>query len=213
MKVFVDTSALYALIDEDDPMHLAAVRTLRGLRGVAELVTHNCVVVEAITLVRRRLGPAAETRLIDDVLPVIATIWVDEVTHRVALAGYRAQGGSGSLVDHLSFAVMHAANIDMAFAFDIDFERHGFRQAPQPPTEPPPKRLSEADATYAPDPGLEPSLVSVAEIAERSGRPSNTIQSWRRRHRDFPRPIAKLASGPVWTWPSVEAWIAERARR
>lgn len=55
-------------------------------------------------------------------------------------------------------------------------------------------------------------VVSVTEIARRTGRPVNTIQSWRRRHRDFPKPIVQLAAGPIWNWPAVEAWVASRGR-
>lgn len=53
-------------------------------------------------------------------------------------------------------------------------------------------------------------LVSIAEIAARSARPVNTVQSWRRRHDDFPAPLASLATGPVWMWPIVERWINSR---
>lgn len=204
MKVFVDTSALYALIDAGDPMHLVAARTLSDLRGVAELVTHNYVVVETITLVRRRLGQAAELRLIDAVLPLLGTIWVDEATHRAALAGYRG-GGSSSLVDHMSFAIMRAEGVAFAWAYDRDFEREGLG-LPATSAARKARQLSERTAPYE----AASDLVSVAEIAARSGRSPNTVQSWRRRHRNFPRPIATLAAAPVWEWSDVAAWIDAR---
>jgi predicted nucleic acid-binding protein len=204
MKVFVDTSALYALIDEADPMHLVAARTLGGLRGIAELVTHNYVLVETITLVRRRLGAAAELRLIDSVLPLIGTIWVDKVTHNAALAGYRG-GGSSSLVDHVSFAVMRAEGVTFAWAYDRDFEREGLGLPAIQATRKP-RQLSGSTTAYE----SASDLVSVAEIAARSGRSVNTVQSWRRRHPDFPAPVATLAAAPVWAWPGIERWIARR---
>jgi hypothetical protein len=52
------------------------------------------------------------------------------------------------------------------------------------------------------------SLVSVAEIAQRAGVAWSTVQSWRRRHADFPAPLVTLAAGPVWDWADVERWIA-----
>lgn len=55
-------------------------------------------------------------------------------------------------------------------------------------------------------------LVSVTEIAERAGTTPGTVHSWRRRHADFPRPIAELAIGPVWSWPDVERWLAVERR-
>lgn len=211
MKVFVDTSALFAVLDERDPNHVAAGATWDALLDEAELVTHNYVHLEAEALVRRRLGRDAAAVLIDVLLPALTTVWVDEPMHRAAVEAWRVGGGT-SLVDYVSFAVMRNAGIDVAFAFDADFERHGFRRAatPHPPTR---GRLSEASATYEVSLSGETDLVGVAEIAARSGHPTSTIQSWRRRHAGFPTPYAHLASGPIWRWPSVEAWIRAEPRR
>jgi len=55
-------------------------------------------------------------------------------------------------------------------------------------------------------------LVSVTEIAQRAGTTPGMVHSWRRRHPDFPPPVAQLAIGPVWDWPPVAAWLA-RPRR
>jgi predicted nucleic acid-binding protein len=205
VKVLVDTSALYALLDEADIRHPDAVRALDELRGRVDLVTHNYVVVEAVSLVRRRLGPDAEIRLIDTFLPLIDTIWVDPGTHRAAVAAYRAAGRQASLVDHVSFELLRAEGIPYAWAYDRDFEREGLRL---PPVGEPrgPGRLSEAKTAY--DHGSD--LVSVAEIAARSRRSPNTVQSWRRRHADFPAPVATLAAAPVWDWSDVQPWIARR---
>ncbi len=129
MTAFVDTSALYALLDQDDANHDRALATFRHLRG-RDLVTHSYVVVEAVALVSRRLGWAAVERLIDGVLPVIRVIQVDEATHAAALRAFRVARSVGvSLVDQASFAVMRAEGIDQAFAFDQDFATEGFSQA------------------------------------------------------------------------------------
>jgi uncharacterized protein len=205
VKVLVDTSALYALLDEADERHHEAIATLEALQGRVDLVTSNYVGVEAISLVRRRLGADAESRLIDVFLPIIDTIWVDPGAHRTALATYRAAGRGASLVDHASFEVMRAEGITHAWAYDRDFERQGFGLPPGR-AERHPRRLSEGKAPYD-----SPSdLVSVAEIAKRSGRSANTVQSWRRRHPDFPAPVATLAAAPVWDWSDVAPWVARR---
>jgi hypothetical protein len=34
----------------------------------------------------------------------------------------------------------------------------------------------------------------------------STVHKWRRRHDDFPQPVAELRAGLVWAWPDVEAW-------
>ena len=48
MTTFVDSSALYALVDEADPAHQAAMMWLEGISGAdpERLRTHNYVVVE-----------------------------------------------------------------------------------------------------------------------------------------------------------------------
>lgn len=207
--MFVDTSALIALLDEDDERHLEAGETFRWLATTAELVTHNYVHVEALAVATRRLGHEAAQTLMDSILPMMSTIWVDEVVHRSALATQRAARGRASLVDQVSFGVMRRSGIEVAFAFDSDFELEGFRR-PNAPKHDQPTRVSEAVASYGSTRAAVSDLVSVAEIATRAGRPVNTIQSWRRRHNDFPSPVAQLAAGPIWNWPAIAMWISAR---
>ena len=126
MTVFVDTSALYALLDEADLYHKAAVSTLASLRGT-ECVTHAYVVVETLALAGRRLGWGAVTRLLDGILPILEVRMVDEELHRSTMLAYRESGSDRvSLVDRTSFALMRRERITQAFAFDDDFAREGF---------------------------------------------------------------------------------------
>jgi hypothetical protein len=56
-------------------------------------------------------------------------------------------------------------------------------------------------------------LVGAAEIAERLGSKRTTyVHDLKRRHPDFPVPVAKLKSGLVWAWPDVEAWARATGR-
>lgn len=126
MIVFVDTSALYALLDQDEDMHRSASEVFHVLRG-QRLVTHAYVVVETAALVARRLGPDATARLLESILPVIEVEAVDSSLHREAVAAYRAAGSrSVSLVDRTSFQFMRRHAITTAFAFDDDFPAAGF---------------------------------------------------------------------------------------
>ena len=77
MSVFVDTSALYAVLDDDEPTHFRALDTWRVLVRGTQLVTHNYVIAESCELVRRRLGSAAVLDLTDKMLPIIDVIWID----------------------------------------------------------------------------------------------------------------------------------------
>jgi predicted nucleic acid-binding protein len=128
----VDTSALYAFLDRRDANHATARATFELLLGSGDgLVTHGYAVVETCALVQRRLGALAVRSLFDDLLPVIDTWPVDEETHRLAVAALLGSGSrTVSLVDWTSFTLMRGRGVDRAFAFDADFDHHGFPTIP-----------------------------------------------------------------------------------
>ncbi len=126
MRVFVDTSALYALLDEDDANHGRAAKAFAELRE-SELTTHAYVLVETLALVSRRLGWEAARRLLDGLLAVVTVVPVDPGTHDSALAAFRDAGSSQiSFVDRTSFAFMRSNRLPAAFAFDSHFVSAGF---------------------------------------------------------------------------------------
>jgi uncharacterized protein len=126
VTAFVDTSALFALVDEDDENHQAAVASLRALRGI-QLLTHSYVLVETLALLGRRLPWAATERMIDVFLPLIDVHPIDGALHRAASVTYREAGSAAvSFVDRASFAFMRTQAVSRAFAFDSDFEQNGF---------------------------------------------------------------------------------------
>jgi predicted nucleic acid-binding protein len=136
IPVFVDTSAIYAVLDADDVNHDIAnagwQQLLNGLESDdLEAVTHGSVVVEVTALAQRRLGMKAVKVVLDDVIPLFSTIWVDQALHDRATAAMLAAGlRSVSLVDWTSFEVMRRRAIEMAFAFDDDFQARGFVSFP-----------------------------------------------------------------------------------
>lgn len=128
MKAFVDTSALYALFDEDDVRHGQARDTLarwhdEGIR----LVTHAYVVVESLALVHARLGRGALRRLAHGLLPIVDWHAVPRDLHDRALAAYLADRGRASFVDWTSFTFARDEGLEGVFGYDRDFERQGFR--------------------------------------------------------------------------------------
>lgn len=126
MTVFVDTSALYALLDADDDGH---DRALRGRDAIVDdmLVTHGYVVAETISLVRRRLGPEAAVRVIEELLPALDIVDVDAQLREAATRAFRAAVRSSiSFVDQTSFVFMRRHEIVRAWALDADFATAGF---------------------------------------------------------------------------------------
>jgi len=56
-------------------------------------------------------------------------------------------------------------------------------------------------------------LVGAHEIAERLGvRRPQVVHDWRRRHKDFPKPVAKLKTALVWDWREIRAWAQKTGR-
>ncbi len=130
MTVFVDSSALYGVLDDVDPNHAKLAEALRELRGHS-LLTHNYVVVESATLVRRRLGATLARRLLLDILGPVEVVWVEESIHRAAISAFLAsEANRPSLVDFTSFEVMRLRGVTQALAVDRDFADAGFEVLP-----------------------------------------------------------------------------------
>lgn len=56
-------------------------------------------------------------------------------------------------------------------------------------------------------------LVGAAEIAERLGwAHPQTVHTTRRRHPEFPPPVARLRQALVWSWPEVASWARDTGR-
>lgn len=132
MTVLVDTSALLALLDDDDLEHARAVGAFQALREQREhLRTHSYVISETAALAQRRLRAPALTALFERLLPLIETTFVDEAMHLSAVAMLLARTPTRvSLVDFVSFEMMRGEGIVRAFAFDDDFQRAGFATVP-----------------------------------------------------------------------------------
>jgi len=130
VSVFVDTSALFALLDAEDAGY-PVVRPAwdRGLDDAAGFVTTNYVLLEAVTLVQARLGLEAVRVLASELLPMIQPLWVGGTEHD---AGFQALLTAGrrrlSLVDCVSFAVMRSRRIDEYLGLDPHFDEQGFRR-------------------------------------------------------------------------------------
>ncbi len=127
-EVFVDTSALLALINAGDENHARAARAFVNLQSrQASLVSTSFVLVETYALIGRRLGVDAVRTFRMAFAPLMAVVWVDETLHNAGLdLLLERRKRLLSLVDAVSFVAMRQRNIAAAFAFDAHFPHEGF---------------------------------------------------------------------------------------
>ncbi|UCC82918.1 MAG: PIN domain-containing protein [Gemmatimonadota bacterium] len=132
MSVFVDTSALYALLVRTEEDHDIVVDAFSGLlKAHRRLVSTNYVLLETCALLQHRFGLAAVRDFENRLVPLLGVHWVDEGLHRRALERLFSTDRRGlSLVDSVSFVLMEAEGIQEALALDQDFEDQGFQVIP-----------------------------------------------------------------------------------
>jgi len=133
-RLFVDTSAWYALADTSDAHHREASQLLPiALQQYNALVTTNHVVGETYTLIRTRLGYSPVQAFIENMRRSLRVIRVfipepwEEETYDL-LRRYSDQ--DFSFVDGTSFVAMQALGLKEAFAFDHHFEQMRFVRKP-----------------------------------------------------------------------------------
>lgn len=129
LRVFVDTSAYYALVDRGDAAWAGADQ-LRGLlaRHAARFFTTSSVLAETHALVLSRFGAPIALRVLDSIdnsssTTVIRPTTSDEDRARSILHDYADK--DFSLTDATSFAVMERLGLDAAFTFDHHFAQYG----------------------------------------------------------------------------------------
>lgn len=132
MNIFVDSSALLAVLDRSDCNHAAAkARWIEVLRAGDELVIHNYILIETSAAVLRRLGFEAVRVFERDVVPVLHVVWVTREIHEAAAAAHLVAGRRTlSLVDCVSFEIMRRTGVRSAFAFDRHFSEYGYEITP-----------------------------------------------------------------------------------
>ena len=129
MRVFVDTSAFYAVLDRDDANHTEAKNVwTRLVLEAATFLTNNYVLVETAALLQHRLGVAAVRVFQEEIVPLLRVDWISEERHRGAMEAVLAAGRKKlSLVDCVSFQTMRENGVRSAFCFDAHFREQGFK--------------------------------------------------------------------------------------
>ena len=131
-KIFVDTSALYALISTEDQNLTLAVATWKYFLERGDLLlTNNYVLVECFALIQNRLGIEFIRTLQSNIVQFLQIDWIGEQQHTSSVhdvfTGNRRQL---SLVDFSSFETMRRLGIRKVFSFDEHFREQDFEVIP-----------------------------------------------------------------------------------
>jgi uncharacterized protein len=131
-KIFVDTSALYALISTEDQNIAPAVTTWENmLEGGDILFTNNYVLVECFALIQNRLGIEFTRALQSNLVPFLQIDWIGEQQHLSSVNDVlTANRRQLSIVDCSSFESMRRLGIEKVFTFDEHFREQGFEIIP-----------------------------------------------------------------------------------
>lgn len=123
MRVFVDTSAFYALADEDDKNHPQAKAAYKDLLKNDQLITSDYILLESWFLISHHLGKDAALKFWDGLISGnIEMVDLDFLTRQRAreiINEYPDQ--SFSLVDATNFALMEKEEIEKVFTFEPNF--------------------------------------------------------------------------------------------
>jgi len=131
MIIFVDTPALYALLDADDHNHESARAVWASWLEQPLLMCTNYVILESMALIQHRLGMDAVRSFQEEMVPLFDVHWITPELHAAATSALLAAGRrSISLVDWTSFEVMRRLGIRDAFTFDRHFAEQGFACLP-----------------------------------------------------------------------------------
>jgi len=108
-NIFADTSFIVALLYTDDSNHALAVEIFRDVAALKIRVVSTWeVVLETVTLLRRRAGYRFARMFVTDVFPEIELILTTESEHLEALSVFleRSRGREISLCDAVSYVIV-----------------------------------------------------------------------------------------------------------
>ena len=127
--IFLDTSAIVAMVDRRDEFHERALKTAEDLSGDEhQLWTHSYLIVEASAVLQRKLGIGNSLTLLTRSEDIAKIHWVTPEEHERAVyrLGQRNRRNL-SFVDCVSFVLMEKLGCVDAFTYDADFETEGFK--------------------------------------------------------------------------------------
>jgi predicted nucleic acid-binding protein len=131
MRVFTDTSGIFALMASNDLNHQEAKKCFDYFsRMDTQLVTSSFILVETTALLQKRTGMESVYDFHSKIFPLLDTVWVNNDLYNKAVQRLLIRGKKEiSLVDCISFEIMESNEIKTAFSFEKHFEEMGFNLA------------------------------------------------------------------------------------
>ena len=131
-KIFVDTSALFALLATEDYLsNMAADIWDELIETQQTIITNNYALVECFALTQSRLGLDFVRHLQANIVPLLTIDWIDAEQHEAIVEDVlTANRRTLSLVDCSAFNTMRRLEIDTVFTFDPHFSDLGFNIIP-----------------------------------------------------------------------------------
>jgi predicted nucleic acid-binding protein len=128
MKIFMDTSAFYALASRNDTFHHQAKEIFEKISEKSDLITTSYVLIETLALLQNRGGHAVAAQFSDSVREGnwLTILWITEHLHQKGCTLFKTGKKDVSFVDCVSFAAMRQQGIERFFGFDEHFEHAGF---------------------------------------------------------------------------------------
>lgn len=137
MRLFLDTTALVAIEDQDDANHRKAIdfrqKIARSETPFRKLYTSNYIIDEALTLLRMHCGHSVAVgfRKTLEASKLVSVLWITEPLEGSAWKIFEKQTDKDySFTDCTTFALMEEEAIRNAFSFDHHFTQYGFSLAP-----------------------------------------------------------------------------------
>lgn len=132
-KVVIDSDAIYAVYNHNDPLHNKAIKTLQSLNNKHfQLIYPSSVIFEVMSLFQRVLSaPSVTTKLIEmieaDELLIYA---IDEELLKQSAKIFNSTGSKkNTLVDCSVVAVAKKIKADGVFAYDQFYSKQGLKLA------------------------------------------------------------------------------------
>ena len=128
MRVFIDTSALFATLVRNDLMHVRGAACFSKLLEIgAEMHTTSYVTLKCAALLQARVSLEAIRLFHHEFQTFLHVHWVDKALHDRAVRRLELRNRRElSLVDCTSFVWMEENDVSHVFAYDKHFHEEGF---------------------------------------------------------------------------------------